>query len=233
MFTQEQLKQNVAKQAVMQVLPVLEGQTVIGIGTGSTVDFFIDALAPFKDQFRAAVSSSDRSTERLRQHGIQVMDLNDVQSVAVYVDGADEIDHNLAMIKGGGGALTREKIVASLAQQFVCIVDESKLVSRLGKFPLPVEVIPLARQAVARRLADLGGRPVWRRDFVTDNKGQILDVDGFDVDTTQARQLEGLINNIPGVISCGFFALSPATIALIATQRGVDVLQLSRAMDAS
>ena len=226
MFTQDQLKQNVAHKAVDYILPLLESDAVIGIGTGSTVDLFIDRLAQYKDQFRAAVSSSNRSTERMCSLGIPVVDLNDIQSLAVYVDGADEIDHNLAMIKGGGGALTREKIVASLAQQFVCIVDESKLVQQLGQFPLPIEVIPLARQAVARRLIELGGRPVWRHGFVTDNGGHILDVEGLSVDTERARQLEAIINNIPGVISCGFFALTPASVALVATQNGVDVLRV-------
>lgn len=224
MFTQDQLKQNVAQKAMAYIAPLLEPDAVVGIGTGSTVDLFIDQLARYKDQFRAAVSSSNRSTDRLHKLGIDVVDLNDIQSLVVYVDGADEIDHNLAMIKGGGGALTREKIVASLAQQFVCIVDESKLVRQLGRFPLPVEVIPLARQAVARRLTALGGHPVWRRDYVTDNGGQILDVEGLDVTTEQARQLETVITTIPGVISCGFFALAPASVALVATQGGVDVL---------
>lgn len=224
MLTQDQLKKNVAQKAVDYVLPLLERDAVIGIGTGSTVDLFIDRLAQYKDRFRAAVSSSNRSSDRMRSLGITVVDLNDVQSLVVYVDGADEIDHNLAMIKGGGGALTREKIVASLANEFVCIVDESKLVHQLGQFPLPIEVIPLARQVVARRLADLGGRPVWRRDFVTDNGGHILDVEGLAADTERARHLEALINNIPGVISCGFFALTPASVALVATQAGVDVL---------
>lgn len=225
MLTQDQLKQSVAREAMRHILPLLDRDAVIGVGTGSTVDFFIDELAKHQGSFRAAVSSSVRSTERMLQHGIEVIDLNDVDSLVAYVDGADEIDSNLAMIKGGGGALTREKIVASLARQFVCIVDESKLVQQLGRFPLPIEVLPMARKAVARRMVRLGGHPVWREGFVTDNGGHILDVEGLSVDTDGARQLETTINDIPGVVSCGFFALAPATVALIATQKGVDVLQ--------
>lgn len=225
MLTQNELKQNVAHEAVRHILPLLDHDAVVGVGTGSTVDFFIDELARHKDRFRAAVSSSNRSTDRMRQHGIDVIDLNDVESLVAYVDGADEIDDNLAMIKGGGGALTREKIVASLAQQFVCIVDESKLVSRLGQFPLPVEVLPMARMATARRLAQMGGRPVWREGFVTDNGGHILDVEGLRVGTSQAQDLESAINNIPGVVCCGFFALKGADVALVATQQGVKALQ--------
>lgn len=228
MLTQNELKQNVAREAVRHILPMLDHDAVVGVGTGSTVDFFIDELARHKGRFRAAVSSSNRSTDRMRQHGIDVIDLNDVESLVAYVDGADEIDDKLAMIKGGGGALTREKIVASLAQHFVCIVDESKLVNRLGQFALPVEVLPMARMAVARRLAQMGGRPVWREGFVTDNGGQILDVEGLSVDTKQAQDLECGINNIPGVVCCGFFAVNGADVALVATQQGVRVL--SRAL---
>lgn len=225
MLTQDELKQNVAQEAVRHILPLLNADAVIGVGTGSTVDLFIDELAAHKGSFRAAVSSSNRSTERMRSHGIEVIDMNDVEFLVAYVDGADEIDGNLAMIKGGGGALTREKIVASLAQCFVCIVDESKRVNRLGQFPLPVEVLPMARMAIARQMTSLGGRPVWREGFVTDNGGHILDVEGLSVDTEQARQLEDRINNMPGVVCCGFFALEPADVALVATQQGVEVMQ--------
>lgn len=228
MLTQDQLKRNVAREAMRYVLPLLDSQAVLGVGTGSTVDFFIDELAQYKDTFRAAVSSSNRSTERMREHGITVIDLNEVESLCAYVDGADEIDSNLAMIKGGGGALTREKIVASLAEQFVCIIDESKLVQHLGQFPLPVEVLPMARKAVARRLNRLGGQAAWREGVVTDNGGHILDVAGLSVDTDGARKFEAQVNNIPGVICCGFFALSPADVALVATQQGVDVLHSLR-----
>lgn len=224
MLTQDELKQNVARQAVQHILPLLDADAVIGVGTGSTVDFFIDELAACKQRFKAAVSSSNRSTERMRAHGIPVVDLNEVESLVAYVDGADEINHDLAMIKGGGGALTREKIVASLARKFVCIVDESKLVQTLGRFPLPVEVLPMARSLVARRLSEKG-RPVWREGFVTDNGGHILDVEGLDVDTAGARNLESMINDIPGVVSCGFFALEPAHVALVATQDGVRTLR--------
>src|SRR5690606_17781197 len=169
MLTQDQLKQQAAQAALELVGEVAGPDVVIGVGTGSTADLFIDGLAAFKGRLRGTVASSERSAARLTGHGLTVLDLNEVQSMPLYVDGADEIDHRLAMIKGGGGALTREKIVASVAERFVCIADESKLVERLGKFPLPVEIIPMAREAVARRLAALGGRPVLRTGFVTDN----------------------------------------------------------------
>ncbi|HLU14284.1 MAG TPA: ribose-5-phosphate isomerase RpiA, partial [Burkholderiaceae bacterium] len=181
MLTQDELKQNVAREAVQYILPLLDNTAVVGVGTGSTVDFFIDELAKHKTRFRAAVSSSNRSTERLQRHGIDVIDLNEVTELVAYVDGADEINHDLAMTKGGGGALTREKIVAALARQFVCIVDESKVVQTLGRFPLPVEVLPMARAMVARRLAS-EGTPVWRDGFVTDNGGHTLDIKGLQVD---------------------------------------------------
>lgn len=219
MLSQQELKQNVAREAVQYILPMLDPQAVVGVGTGSTVDLFIDALAAYKGSFRAAVSSSERSSARMAALGIPVLDLNQVQSLPVYVDGADEIDNGLNMIKGGGGALTREKIVASVAEKFVCIVDESKVVSTLGAFALPVEVIPMAREAVARRLALLGGTPVLRAGFVTDNGCQILDVSGLSI--TGPAELEAQINNIPGVVTCGLFAISGATVALVSTQSGV------------
>ncbi len=219
MLTQTELKQNVANAAVEYVLPFLKSETILGVGTGSTVDIFIDALAPHKDRFRGAASSSERSSERMKAHGIKVFDLNQLEEMPLYVDGADEIDHELKMIKGGGGALTREKIVASVADRFVCIVDESKLVECLGKFPLPVEVIPMAREVVARRLVSLGGRPVLRDGFITDNACEILDVSGLTI--TKPAELESLINDIPGVVSCGLFAIAGADIALISTQDGV------------
>ncbi|RTZ44434.1 ribose-5-phosphate isomerase RpiA [Candidimonas sp. SYP-B2681] len=219
MLTQAELKQNVADAAVEYVLPFLESDTILGVGTGSTVDIFIDAIAPYKDRFLGAASSSERSSARMKAHGINVFDLNQVAEMPLYVDGADEIDHELNMIKGGGGALTREKIVASVANQFVCIVDESKLVDCLGKFPLPVEVIPMARAVVARRLASLGGRPVLRDGFITDNACEILDVSDFSI--TKPAELESLINDIPGVVSCGLFAIAGADVALVSTQDGV------------
>lgn len=219
MLTQQELKQNVAQAAVQYILPMLNPQAVVGVGTGSTVDLFIDALAEYKGSFRAAVSSSERSSARMAALGIPVLDLNQVDSLPVYVDGADEIDAGLSMIKGGGGALTREKIVASVAEKFVCIVDESKVVATLGAFPLPVEVIPMARQAVARTLAGLGGKPVLRAGFITDNGCEILDVSGLSI--SQPAELEARINNIPGVVTCGLFALSGASVALVSTQTGV------------
>lgn len=219
MLSQTELKQNAAQAAVRYILPLLAPDVVVGVGTGSTVDLFIDALAPYKASFRGATSSSERSTARMRGHGIEVFDLNDVTGMPVYVDGADEIDRALNMIKGGGGALTREKIVASVAQRFVCIVDESKVVDRMGRFPLPVEVIPMARAAVARRLVGLGGQPVLRPGFITDNGCEILDVSGLDI--VDPAELEVRINNMPGVVSCGLFALAGADVALISGQAGV------------
>lgn len=219
MLTQQELKHNVADAAIQTLLPSLDKNTIIGVGTGSTVDLFIDLLAPHRGLFQAAVSSSERSSARLRDHGIPVIDLNQITSMPVYVDGADEIDYQLNMIKGGGGALTREKIVAAVAQQFICIVDESKWVARLGGFPLPVEVVPMATQAVARQLQQWGGTPVLRAGFVTDNGCQILDVAGLNMG--EPAQLESRINDIPGVLTCGLFALSGATIALVSTQHGV------------
>lgn len=219
MLTQQQLKQNVAHAALDYVLPRLAPDTILGVGTGSTVDLFIDALAAHRHAFRAAASSSERSAQRLRQHGISVLDLNQVESMPLYVDGADEIDPALNMTKGGGGALTREKIVASVAQRFVCIVDESKRVPCLGGFPLPIEVIPMALEAVARRLRALGGQPVLRQGFTTDNGCPILDVAGLQI--ADPAGFEAQINNIPGVVTCGLFAISGADVALVSTQDGV------------
>lgn len=219
MLTQDELKRNVAAAAAEYALTCLQADSVLGVGTGSTVDCFIDAIAAHRDRFRAAVSSSERSTNRMRDLGIEVLDLNEVTDMPLYVDGADELDHGLNMIKGGGGALTREKIVASVARRFVCIVDESKLVQRLGAFPLPVEVIPMARAAVARRLEALGGRPALREGFITDNGCEILDVAGLQI--AAPAELESRINDIPGVVSCGLFAISGADLALVSTQGGV------------
>ncbi|MGB3289021.1 MAG: ribose-5-phosphate isomerase RpiA [Burkholderiaceae bacterium] len=219
MFTQDELKRNVAQAAVQYVLPFLTPDTILGVGTGSTVDMFIDELAAHKNAFRGAVSSSERSSARMKALGISVFDLNQVESMPLYVDGADEVDQGLCMTKGGGGALTREKIVASVAERFVCIADESKLVNTLGRFPLPVEVIPMAREAVARRLARLEGRPALREGFITDNGCEILDVAGLIID--EPAELEAAINNIPGVVSCGLFALAGADVVLLSTQQGV------------
>ncbi len=219
MLTQDQLKQQAAEAALQLVAEVAAPDVVIGVGTGSTADLFIDGLAAYKGRIRGTVASSERSAARLAGHGLAVFDLNDVQTMPIYVDGADEIDANLHMIKGGGGALTREKIVASVAQRFICIADESKLVAQLGKFPLPVEVIPMARAAVARRLAAFGGKPVLREGFITDNGNQILDVHGLAI--TDAMALEAEINDIAGVVTCGLFALAGADVALLATQNGI------------
>ncbi|MGC8806399.1 MAG: ribose-5-phosphate isomerase RpiA [Thiomonas sp.] len=215
-MTQDELKQQVAAAALTQVP---RGE-IIGVGTGSTVNFFIDALAGIKDQIRGAVSSSERSTERLRSHGISVFDLNEVGQLSVYVDGADEIDASGAMIKGGGGALTREKIIAEAAERFICIVDQSKLVPVLGKFPLPVEVVPMARELVARRLRALGGDPRERTGYITDNGNLILDVHGLHI--TQPRDFESRVNQIPGVVTVGLFALRGADVALVGTPTGVE-----------
>lgn len=222
MYSQDQLKQQVAAAAIEFILPKLSAETILGIGTGSTVDLFIDALAQHKGAFKAAASSSERSTQRLQKHGIEVLDLNQIQSMDWYIDGADEIDGQLNMTKGGGGALTREKIVASVAQNFLCIVDDTKVVEQLGAFPLPIEVIPMARQAVTRRLELLGGEVKWRADFITDNGNEIIDVHGLKI--AEPAQFESQINDIPGVVCCGLFALSGATVALVATQKGVTTL---------
>lgn len=219
MLTQDDLKRNVAHAAVEFALSCLQPDSVLGVGTGSTVDFFIDAIAGHREHFRAAVSSSERSTERMRKLGIPVLDLNDVDDMPLYVDGADEIDHGMNMIKGGGGALTREKIVSSVARQFVCIVDETKVVDVLGRFPLPVEVIPMARNVVARKLRELGGEPRLREGFITDNGCEILDVSGLSI--TAPADMEAHINDIPGVVCCGLFALAGADLALVSTQQGV------------
>ncbi|MHB1689047.1 MAG: ribose-5-phosphate isomerase RpiA [Thiomonas sp.] len=214
-MTQDELKQAVAHAALRQVP---QGE-IIGVGTGSTVNFFIDALATMKDNVRGAVSSSERSTERLKAHGIEVFDLNAVDRIPVYVDGADEIDPSGAMIKGGGGALTREKIIAEVADRFVCIVDASKLVPVLGKFPLPVEVVPMARELVLRRLRALGGEPRLREGYITDNGNIILDVHGLAI--ANPREFESSINQIPGVVTVGLFAHRGADLALVGTATGV------------
>ena len=214
------LKQAAAVAALEAVEPRLSRDAVVGVGTGSTANHFIEALAAVRHKFDAAVSSSEASTARLRAHGIQVLDLNAVAAVAVYVDGADEIDPTKALIKGGGGALTREKIVATAADEFICIADDSKCVERLGQFPLPVEVIPLARGLVARSLAVLGGQPVYRQGFVTDNGNVILDVHGLAVDAPDA--LEQALNNIVGVVANGVFAARRPDTVLVATPNGID-----------
>ncbi len=219
MLSQQELKQQAAEAALTYIEPLLTPDAVIGVGTGSTADLFIDGLARYRTKFRAAVASSERSAQRLTALGIVVLDLNEVKTMPVYVDGADEINAHLHMLKGGGGALTREKIVASVAKKFVCIADESKLVQTLGRFPLPIEVLPLAREAVARVARALGGEPVLRVGFTTDNGNQILDVHGLNI--LDAVALEARLNQVPGVVTNGLFAERPADVALLATQKGI------------
>ncbi len=214
-MNQDTLKQQVA-QAALEYVP--EGQ-IIGVGTGSTANFFIDGLAGMRERIRGAVASSDASARRLAGHGIRLFDLNEVEELPVYVDGADEIDASFAMIKGGGAALTREKIVAAVAKRFVCIADASKKVEVLGRFPLPVEVIPLARAQVTRAIALLGGRPVWREGVVTDNGNVIIDV--HDLRITEPLKLEESLNQIVGVVTSGLFAHRPADVLLLGTAEGV------------
>lgn len=196
---------------------------IVGVGTGSTVNLFIDALACANLRIRGAVSSSEGSTERLLQHGIAVLDLNSTDPPEVYIDGADEADAHLRLVKGGGGALTREKIIAATAGRFICIVDESKLVNVLGRFPLPVEVIPMARSYVARQMVRLGGNPVWRQGFVTDNGNHILDVHNLKIVDPVA--LEAEINQIAGVVTVGLFAKRPADLLIVGGEEGVRTLK--------
>jgi ribose 5-phosphate isomerase A len=220
-MTQDELKQAVARAAIEYVV---DGE-IIGVGTGSTANFFIDELAKIKDRIKGGVASSEATAARLRSHGIEVYDLNDVADISVYVDGADEINAGGAMIKGGGAALTREKIVASVARQFVCIADGSKLVETLGTFPLPVEVLPMARAAVSRQLTALGGQPRLRlkpgseEAFITDNGAMLLDVSGLAI--TDPQGLEQTINQIPGVVAVGLFAARGADVCLLGTPEGV------------
>ncbi|HEY8537329.1 MAG TPA: ribose-5-phosphate isomerase RpiA [Steroidobacteraceae bacterium] len=208
--------------AAEAALEYVEENTIIGIGTGSTVNHFIDALAARKVRLQGAVSSSESSTARLKAHGIDVIDLNAAGDLYLYVDGADESDRHLRLIKGGGAALTREKIVAAASRKFVCIADESKLVDVLGKFPLPVEVIPMARSYVARQLVRLGGHPVWREGVITDNGNHILDVHNLRI--VDPAGLETTINQIPGVVTVGLFAHRPADVLILGTDSGVKVL---------
>ena len=213
--TQDEKKQAAAKAALKH----LPKGGILGVGTGSTVNFLIDLLPEL--QLEAAVASSNATAERLKKLGIEVVDMNSVGGLDAYVDGADEIDRDMHMIKGGGAALTREKIVASIAKKFVCIVDDSKWVGQLGRdFPLPVEVIPMARSAVARKIVALGGDPVYREGVVTDNGNVILDV--FNLNILNAIELEKTLNNIPGVVTNGIFALNPASIAIVATNHGIE-----------
>ena len=214
-MTQDELKVMVGQAALAHVVP----GAVIGVGTGSTVNCFIDALATMRDRIAGAVSSSEASSARLRRIGIEVLDPNEVEGFPVYVDGADEIDGTGCMIKGGGGALTREKIVADMAERFVCIADESKLVATLGRFPLPIEVIPMAAGHIARRLRAIGGEPVLRAGVTTDNGGHLIDVRGLAISDPEGLERE--INQWPGVVSVGIFARNRASLCLLATPTGV------------
>ncbi|MBD2839545.1 ribose-5-phosphate isomerase RpiA [Pseudomonas sp. JM0905a] len=218
-MTQDQLKQAVAQAAIDFILPKLDDKSIIGVGTGSTANFFIDLLAQHKMAFDGAVASSEATAQRLKGHGIPVYDLNSVSDLEFYVDGADESNERLELIKGGGAALTREKIVAAVAKTFICIADESKLVPILGAFPLPVEVIPMARSHVARQLVKLGGDPVYREGVLTDNGNIILDVYNLQIDSP--AKLEEQINNIVGVVTNGLFAQRPANLLLLGTKDGV------------
>jgi ribose 5-phosphate isomerase A len=215
----DSMKRSVAEAALAAIEDRLESDTVIGIGTGSTANYFIDALAELAHRFDGAVASSEASAERLRSHRIPVYDLNSVNRVEVYVDGADECNASLQLIKGGGAALTREKIVAAVAKEFLCIADESKWVTVLGAFPLPVEVIPMARSHVAREIVRLGGDPILREGVVTDNGNCILDVHNFAI--PKPFEMEGRLNNIVGVVCNGIFAARPADRLLLGTAEGV------------
>ncbi|MES9813005.1 MAG: ribose-5-phosphate isomerase RpiA [Candidatus Thiodiazotropha sp.] len=205
------------RQAAEAALEYVKGG-IIGVGTGSTVNHFIDYLAGIKGKIEGTVSSSEASSERLKSHGIPVLDLNAAGELDIYIDGADESDHYLNLIKGGGGALTREKIIAGASKKFICIADESKLVDMLGSFPLPVEVIPMARSHVARQLVKMGGTPIWRENFVTDNGNVILDVHNLEI--MKPREMENAINAIAGVVTTGIFAMRGADVLILGTEQG-------------
>ena len=221
-MTKDELKQAVARAAFEHVESLLEDDTIIGVGTGSTANFFIEELGKISHKLNGTVASSDESARRLQKHNIPVFDLNSVGEVSVYVDGADETNNHLQLIKGGGGALTREKIIAAASEEFVCIADDSKLVKTLGKFPLPVEVIPMARSYVARQIVKLGGDPVYRENCVTDNSNHILDI--FNLEILDPRKLEYDLNQITGVVANGLFANRRADRLLLGTDTGVQTL---------
>jgi len=218
-MTQDELKAAVAREAIKHVVDDLP----VGVGTGSTANFFIDELAKIKNRIDGAVASSEQTAARLRAHGIHVHDLNSISELPVYIDGADEITEHMAMIKGGGGALTREKIVAAVAKKFVCIADGSKLVPVLGRFPLPIEVIPMARSHVGRKMVAMGGEPRLREGFTTDNGNLIIDVHGLSI--LDPVEMEAAINNIPGVVTVGLFARRGADVLLLGTADGVRTLR--------
>lgn len=224
-MNQDDLKRMVADVAIQVIEEKLTSDAIVGVGTGSTAGFFIDALKRIKHKFDGAVASSISSADRLKKHGIPVYELNVVDQIVVYVDGADEATRHLQLIKGGGGALTREKIVAAVSTDFICIVDRSKMVDKLGAFPLPIEVIPMARSYVAREIVKLAGEPQYRESFTTDNGNQILDVHQMIID--DPADLEGRINNIVGVVANGLFARQPADLLLVAGERGVTQIRRS------
>jgi ribose 5-phosphate isomerase A len=217
-MTQDEMKRAVAQAAIAYV----PGDCIVGVGTGSTANFFIDELAKIKHRIRAAVASSEASAKRLQNHGIEVVSLNESGDLPVYVDGADEITRHLHMVKGGGGALTREKIVAAASRKFICVCDASKLVDVLGNFPLPIEVIPMARSYVARELVKLGGQPVLREGFTTDNGNVILDVRGLTI--LNPVELESTLDHVAGVVTNGLFARRPADVLLLGTANGVQTI---------
>lgn len=218
-MTADEKKQQVAKAALEYVVP----DTIVGVGTGSTANHFIDALATIKHQIQGTVASSQATADRLKARGIPVFDINGVDEISVYIDGADESNRYLHLIKGGGGALTREKIVAAVAKRFICIADDTKLVDVLGKFPLPIEVIPMARSYVARQLVKLGGKPVWREGFITDNGNVILDIHNLQI--AEPVKLETELNQITGVVTNGLFARRPADVLLLGSDKGVQIIK--------
>ncbi|MES2826187.1 MAG: ribose-5-phosphate isomerase RpiA [Pseudomonadota bacterium] len=222
-MTQDQLKQAVARAAIDYITPKLYSDSIIGVGTGSTANFFIDYLIEIKHLFAGTVASSDTSATRLKKHGIEVLDCNSVSELVVYVDGADECNAHLQLIKGGGAALTQEKIVRAIAKEFICIADDSKWVGILGEFPLPIEVIPMARSYVARELVKLGGAPVYREGVVTDNGNVILDVHNFQI--MDPVTIETALNQITGVVTNGLFAIRPADVLLLGTDEGVKTIK--------
>ncbi len=217
-MSNEALKKSAAEAAIEYV----QADTIVGVGTGSTANYFIDALAGIKNRIKGAVASSEASAQRLRNIGIDVLDLNATGNLPLYVDGADESNERLQLIKGGGGALTREKIVAAASEKFVCIADHSKRVDILGAFPLPIEVIPMARSFIGRELVRMGGDPEYREDFITDNGNIILDVHNLSI--TEADRLESELNQIPGIVTVGLFALRPADVLIIGAPSGVEVI---------
>ena len=221
-MTKDELKRAVARAAFEHVESLLENDTIVGVGTGSTANFFIEELGKISHKLNGTVASSDESARRLQEHNIPVFDLNSVGEVSVYVDGADETNDHLQLIKGGGGALTREKIIAAASKEFICIADDSKLVKTLGKFPLPVEVIPMARSYVARQIVKLGGDPVYRENCVTDNSNHILDI--FNLEILDPMKLEYDLNQITGVVANGLFANRRADRLLLGTRAGIKTL---------